>query len=203
MWGERRVGCLVGDRGEPSKAVLASVAVVGALDPDHDRQPQLLAGRPPTPVQDVVLQQAEQGLHCRVVGAGPDASHRAVQASAAEGTEVGVGAELAAAVQVHHRPRGVSQRDGVGERVDGEAGGHGAGHGGADDPVGAGVLDRAQLQLGVGGRVLGDVGQPQPVRCWGGASPGDEVVVDGWPGLRWRPGLRAWRLTGAVGCTAG
>jgi hypothetical protein len=84
---------------------------------------------------------------------------------------------------MHHRLRRVSQCDGVGERVDSEAGGHAVGHGVPDDPVAAGVGDRAQIQLAIGRRVLGDVGQPQPVRCCGGKSPGDEVVVDRWP---WR-----------------
>ena len=40
------------------------------------------------------------------VGAGADASHRAMQAGTAEGAEVGVGAELAAAVRMHYRPEG-------------------------------------------------------------------------------------------------
>jgi hypothetical protein len=89
-----------------------------------------------------------------------------------------VGADLAAAVCVDHRVGRAWQRDGVGQGVDGQLGGHGFGHGVADDPVGAGVVDRAQVELAVHGRVLGDVGQPQPVRCGCGQRPLDQIVVD-------------------------
>ena len=82
---------------------------------------------------------------------------------------------------MHHRVGRASQRDGVGQGVNGQLGGHGFGHGVADDPVGAGVLDRAQLQLAVHGRMLGDVGQPQPVRCGCGERPLDQIVVDRRP----------------------
>ena len=48
----------------------------------------------------------------------------------------------------------------------------------ADDPVGAGILDRAQVELALGGRVLRDVGEPQLVRMSRGELPAHEVVVD-------------------------
>jgi hypothetical protein len=47
----------------------------------------------------------------------------------------------------------------------------------AHDPIGAGVLDRAQVQLALAGGVLGDVGQPQPVRGVGCELSLDQVVV--------------------------
>src|SRR5450830_1870177 len=56
----RVVDHLVLDRGELAEGALASAAVVGPFDPGHDRQAQLVAGVPPAPVQDVLLQQGEE-----------------------------------------------------------------------------------------------------------------------------------------------
>jgi hypothetical protein len=42
-------------RGEPAEGVLTALAVVGPLDPDDDRQPQILAGVSVLPVEDVLL----------------------------------------------------------------------------------------------------------------------------------------------------
>ena len=44
------------DRGEFTEAALATPAVVAPLDPDDDRQAQFFPGRPPLPVEDVLLQ---------------------------------------------------------------------------------------------------------------------------------------------------
>ena len=54
------VDCLVFDGCEAAEASLLSSAVVGALDPGDDGQPQLLAGGPALAVQDVLLQQAKK-----------------------------------------------------------------------------------------------------------------------------------------------
>lgn len=75
-FGSRWLGHLVGglghdwlelDRGEASELGLAASAVVGPLDPAHDRDPQLLTCVPAAPVEDVVLQQAEKALHGGVI----------------------------------------------------------------------------------------------------------------------------------------
>ena len=63
--------------------------------------------------------------------------------------------------------------------LDGQAGLHPRLDGIADDPVGAGVLDRAEVELALTGRMLGDVSQPQPVRDLGLELAADEVVVGG------------------------
>ena len=56
------------DRGQPAESVLFSLPVVAALDPGHDRQPQVLPGRPSTLlVEDVLLQQRPERFHRGVV----------------------------------------------------------------------------------------------------------------------------------------
>ena len=58
----RRLGCvdhLKLDRGELAEGALAPTAVLLGLDPDHDRQTELLACLPALGVQDVLLQQGE------------------------------------------------------------------------------------------------------------------------------------------------
>jgi hypothetical protein len=82
--------CLEFDGGEPAESVLSSTVVVGALDPRHDRQPELGAAAPAAPVEHVLLQQAEELLHGGVVRAGPGPSHRPTQLCFAKNTLVGV-----------------------------------------------------------------------------------------------------------------
>lgn len=40
------------------------------------------------------------------------------------------------------------------------------------------VFDRAEVDLGLAGPVLGDVGQPQPVRLLGTELAADQIVMD-------------------------
>ncbi|SKV80487.1 Uncharacterised protein [Mycobacteroides abscessus subsp. abscessus] len=49
--------------------------MVGAFDPSDDGDPQLLSGGPAAAVEDVLLQQAEEALHRRVVAGRADTSH--------------------------------------------------------------------------------------------------------------------------------
>src|SRR3954454_8952932 len=65
------------DGGQPAERYLSRASVVGPLDPGDDRDTQLFAGGPGAPVEDVLLQQAEEGLHGGVVAGGTDAAHRA------------------------------------------------------------------------------------------------------------------------------
>jgi hypothetical protein len=69
---------------------------------------------------------------------------------------------------VHDRLHRASQRDGVAQRVDGQLRGHPLVDGVADDALGAGVLDRAEVELSLACRVLGDVGQPELVGAFRG-----------------------------------
>ncbi|MDH6573693.1 hypothetical protein M2160_008800 [Streptomyces sp. SAI-117] len=71
------------------------------------------------------------------------------------------------------RARALSQT-GLHPRVDGVA----------HDPGAEGVLDHAEVELALTGGVLGDVGEPQPVRAGRGEVTADEVVVHRRAGLR-------------------
>jgi hypothetical protein len=55
---------------------MSAPAVVGALDPGHDLEPEFLPGLPPFLIQDVLLQEREERLHRGVVRAGADPAHR-------------------------------------------------------------------------------------------------------------------------------
>ena len=68
-----------------------------------------------------------------------------------------------------------------------ELGGHPVAHRVADDPGRARVLDRAQVELPLTGRVFGDVGEPQLVETHRGEVAFDEIVVHRRAGLRDRP----------------
>lgn len=65
---------------------------------------------------------------------------------------------------------------------DGEQGPHTIADPAAHDPAREGILDRAEVELAVTGRVLGDIGQPQLVEVWCGERT-DPVVVRRWPSL--------------------
>lgn len=70
------VDCFIFDGREFAEPSLPSPAVVGPVDPGRDGQWEVLSGEPPLTVQDVLLQQREEGLHCGVVRARADPAHR-------------------------------------------------------------------------------------------------------------------------------
>jgi len=72
------------DGGEASEAGLPTASVVGLLDPRHDRDPKVLTGAPVLPIQDVLLQQCEEGFHRGVVAGRTDSSHGPDQAMPVE-----------------------------------------------------------------------------------------------------------------------
>src|SRR3954453_3908618 len=88
---DRRCGRVDGlklDWGEFAQPSLSAFAVVFRLDPGHDRQPQLLAGAPPTRVKNVLLQQGKERLHRGVVTTRADPAHRPGQPVSAQQTPV-------------------------------------------------------------------------------------------------------------------
>src|SRR5699024_6667935 len=88
------------NRGQFPQTSLLALAVILPLQPGHDRQSQLLTGRPPAPVQHILLQQTEERLHGRIVTGCPDPAHRTDQPVTFQRLSEFPGPELAAAVTV-------------------------------------------------------------------------------------------------------
>ena len=157
--------------------------MVCPFDPGGDRQAELLACEPPLTVQDVFLQQREEGFHRGVVRARADPAPRAGQSVVPERFDEAAGPELGTPVRMHHRPGRAACPHGVLQCRDGKRGLHPRVHRVADDPGGIDVLDRAQLELPLGSGVLRDVGQPELVWRLGGEVPLHQVIVDRWSRL--------------------
>ena len=85
--------------------------MVGPLDPDHDRQAQFLSGGPSLPVEDVLMQESEEGLHRGVVAAGADAAHRPSDGVVLQHPDEGIRAKLRAPVRVQNRAVDVALPD--------------------------------------------------------------------------------------------
>src|SRR5690606_6959781 len=125
-----------------------SAAVVGAFDPGDDLDAELVAGLPAaSAVQDVLLEQGEEGLHGGVVRGGADLAHRADHPVAGQGPGDLAGTELAAPIGVKDAAVDLTAAgDGDGDRGDDEAGLHPFVDGPPDDPVRPQVLDGAEVQ---------------------------------------------------------
>lgn len=87
---------------------MSAPPVVGPLDPGHDRDPEFFAGGPDATVEDVLLQQAEEGLHGRVVAGSSDPPYRSGHPVAVERPDELPGAELRSAIAVQNAPVDVS-----------------------------------------------------------------------------------------------
>jgi hypothetical protein len=61
---------------------LAASSVVGLFDPGDDLDPEVVAGGPAAPVEDVALEEREERFHGGVVAGGADLAHRADHAVA-------------------------------------------------------------------------------------------------------------------------
>ncbi len=113
------------DRGEFAEASLAPAVVVGPFDPGDDREAEFLARCPLSPVEDVLLQEREEGLHCVVVSGLCDAAHGSDQSVVAQGHGELLGPELAASVAMNDRAGWAApQHDRHPQRLDGQFRGH-------------------------------------------------------------------------------
>ena len=63
------------DGGQSAERVLSSASVVGPFDSGDDRDSQLVSSGPEPPVEDVLLQQAEEALHGGVVAGRAEPPH--------------------------------------------------------------------------------------------------------------------------------
>ena len=60
------------DGGQSAQAGLSAASVVSRLDPGDDGDPELFSGPPALAIQDVLLENREEGLHRGVVAGGTD-----------------------------------------------------------------------------------------------------------------------------------
>lgn len=63
---------LVIDGGQSAQASLPATAVIGPLDPRDDRYAKLFSGPPALAIQDVLLEECEEGFHSGVVPGSTD-----------------------------------------------------------------------------------------------------------------------------------
>lgn len=67
---------------------------MGALDPGHDREMQIVPGFPAPAVEDVVLQERVKRLHGRVVAGCAGSTHRSLEPGAAQFVDVAASSKL-------------------------------------------------------------------------------------------------------------
>ena len=140
--------CFVLNRCQTTQPGLSSAAVIRPLDPRHDRDPQLVSGRPSAAVEHVLLQQREEALHRCVIASRADSSHRPDDAMTGQSPSEFLRSELAAAVAVRHASANVTTPGHSHlEGIDSQPGLHPRTDRIADDARGVGVLDRAEVQL--------------------------------------------------------
>src|SRR5699024_4822454 len=123
------------------------------FDPGDDGDAELVAAGPALAVEDVALQGREERFHGRVVARRADLAHGADQGLAGQGPLHLPSAELAASIAVEHTSGDVTVAAGDGhlDGGDHEASFHPRGEGPTDDPVRVQVLDRAAVELPLGG----------------------------------------------------
>src|SRR5699024_1175300 len=127
---------------------LSATPVIRPLNPRHDREPQLLATRPPATVENVLLHQSEKRFHGSVIARCADSSHRPDDAVTGQNPSEFLRPELAAAVAVRHASSHVTAPGHSHlEGIDSQPGLHPRADRIADDARGVGVLDRAEVQL--------------------------------------------------------
>lgn len=104
------------DRGQSAQRGLPSAAVVGPLDPGDDRDSQLLAGRPATPIQDVPLEESEEAFHRGVVTGGADSAHRSDHVVTVQSADELPASELPGLKASSHHPAHRGRRRRVGRQ---------------------------------------------------------------------------------------
>ena len=113
------------------------------------------------------------------VTAGGDSSHRADHPVAGQSKQELPASKLRSTIAVNHTTGDISaHRDGVAQRVHGQAGLHPRVDRVPDDLVREHVFDRAEIKFALcGGPVFGNVCQPQLVRRIGGEPVSDTTIL--------------------------
>ncbi len=168
-----------GKAGGLAECALPAASVVGVLDPEPDCVVALVVGAPAAAVEHVLLHQGPEGLHRGVVPGGGDSAHRALQPGDGQDRAEGPGTELGGfnrsectTTTPPGRRRAIAVRKAVAASCAVIRSSIAA-----DDAVAEQVLDRAAVDLPLGGRVLGDVGDPHLIGALGGGVPLHVVVV--------------------------
>ena len=133
-------------------------------------------------VEQLELHGPPERFHHRIVVAVADGAHRAEQPGVAEPLPERPRRVLRAVIGMQDRrlppvASGLPADDRHAERVDDQLGAHVLGDRPADDQPGVGVHDRRAVHLALRRRVLGDVGEPQPVRRVDRELAVDQVVA--------------------------
>ena len=150
--------------------------MISPLDPGDNRNPEFFSGAPPFAVQDVVLQQSEEGLRCRVVPGSTDPPHRPDKAMLAQSVDECPRSKTAIRGLSARAPGHLATPDHRAvQDIHGKASLHPVTYRVADDMSRSGVLDRTQVELALTCGVLG-VGRPQTINICGG-----EVLPDRRP----------------------
>ena len=158
--------CFVLNRCQTTQPSLSTTSVIRPLDPRHNRDPQLVSGRPSAAVEHVLLQQREEALHRCVIARRADSSHRPDDAVTGQSPSEFLRSELAAAVAMRHASAHVTTPGhGHLEGIDSQPGLHPRTDRIADDARRVGVaVSRSQRNTFIR-MVLRNVGQPQLIRA--------------------------------------
>lgn len=98
-------GGFVFDWCQTAESCLSATAVIGAFDPGNDRDPEFIPGCLAALVQNVLLEQADERFHCRVITGSANPTHRPDQVVLVEHAESSIGMFLDF---VRQHPEGVS-----------------------------------------------------------------------------------------------
>lgn len=153
-------------RGPVSECGVDPPSIIVALAIREQATSGLFAGRPSLLVDELDLQGVEEAFHGRIVVAASRAAHRRFCFHCSELLNVHLGCVLAAAVGMADEAFGRSlPLRGHHERSQRQLGTHMIAHRPADDPAGRQVEHGRKIQPSFAGRDVGDVRQPDAVRC--------------------------------------
>lgn len=166
-------------RGQHSQGGVTAARVVEASDPLEHRAGQVDPRGPVLPVQQFALHGGPERFDEGVVDAGSDAPHGSEEASGAQPVTEHPGRVLGASIRVDDGAIRAELPAGHLLGVDDQFGADVVGDRPAHDLATERVDDRAAVDPSVRRAMLGDVGEPDPVRRFGGEPPLDQVVMGG------------------------
>ena len=189
---------LEGDGAVHSNAGMTSFGIVPALYPFEDGIGKLVAGLPFFRVEQFELHRAPKRLDQRIVVTITNGAHGSEKSRGAKPLTEDPRSILATVIGVQYRLFiaglfiGLAANNGHAQGVGDQFGAHVPGNRPADDKPGIGVQHRGAVQGTFPGGVLGDIGNPQPIRLGDG-----EIAVD-----QIRAGCCVWVADGTATASA-